>query len=128
MRPSRPIRPTSTSRRPGAALLEVLVALTVLGTAAASIVVATSEAARAIERAREADASLRAANDFMDIVALWTRDDLDRRLGDRPQGPWRLRVGRPRPGLYTISLADSSDKRALLTTSLYRPLPPDVSR
>ena len=115
-------------RERGMVLLEVLVALAILGTAAASVVVATSESARAVKRARQADASLRAASDFLDAVALWTRDDLDRRLGDRPQGAWRLRIERPDLTLYTVALADSASGRVVLATALYRPAPPDAAR
>lgn len=115
-------------RRSGAALLEVLVALTILASAAASIVIAASERARAVERARETDASLRAASAFLDAVSLWPREDLDRRIGDRAQGSWRLRIGRPVPALYTVLLVDTATGHPLLSTSLFRPESADGAR
>ena len=85
--------------------------------------IAVAESVTAVRSAREADVEMRSATAFMEAVALWTRDDLDRRLGDRPQGPWRMTVGRPLPTLYTVALADSATRRILLRTSLFRPLP-----
>ena len=72
----------------GAALIETLVAVAisavvtvaVTGLASQSLAVAAASA-RADAVTREADALFRAAS-------LWTRDDLDRRLGDRAQGDW----------------------------------------
>lgn len=105
----------------GAALLETIVALTILTVAGAAAVVMASESARAIQHAREADAEMRAASAFFDAVALWTREDLDRRLGERPQGPWRLRIDRPIPTLYVVVLRDTIGGAEVLRTSLYRP-------
>ena len=96
-----------------------LVILSVAGTAAVTLV---GQSADAVRRAREADAEVRAASTFLHAVSLWTRDDLDRRLGDRPQGGWRLRVQRPAPTLYEVVLADSAGGE-LLRTSLFRPEP-----
>ncbi|HEX8361679.1 MAG TPA: hypothetical protein VF613_16300 [Longimicrobium sp.] len=108
----------------GAALLEVIVAVAILATAGTAAVAMTSESARAVERARDADRRVREASAFMDAVALWTRGDLDRRLGERPQGPWLLRIDRPANELYTAALVDSGG-RELLRTDLFRP---DTSR
>lgn len=103
----------------GAVLLEVVVALTILAVGGAAGVTMAAEAARAVGHARAADGELRAASHFMENVALWTRADLDRHLGARPQGAWTLSIDRPDPELYTAALADSSG-RVLLRTSLFR--------
>jgi type II secretory pathway pseudopilin PulG len=105
----------------GAALLEVVVAVAVLTAAGVAAVTAAAESARAVAHARAADEEARAASAFLDAVALWTRTDLDRRLGERAQGPWLLRVGRPERELYTVELADSTGRAVLLRTSLFRP-------
>lgn len=104
----------------GAVLLEVLVALTILSVGGTAAVLATAESARAVARARERDQALQSADAFLNAVALWPREDLDRRLGERPQGPWRLRVDRPDRRLYTVSLRDSTGVE-ILHTSLFRP-------
>ena len=61
----------------------------------------------------------------MEAVALWTRSDLDLRLGARAQGPWRLSITRLSPSLYEIALLDSLGERKLLGSALFRPEPSD---
>lgn len=108
--------------RAGAALLEAIVALALLATSGVAVAALGAGSSDAARRAREADARVRRASAFLEAVALWPREDLDRRLGDRTQGPWRLRIERPRPTLYLVTLADSAPPRAtVLTTALYRP-------
>lgn len=115
-----------TSRR-GVALLEVLAALTILAVAGTSMIALGAENVRALSRARDTEAEMRRANALMEAVALWTRDDLDRRLGDRPQGHWRLRIVRPVETLYEITLLDSAGTRVLLSTALFRRPVPEVN-
>jgi type II secretory pathway component PulJ len=106
----------------GATLLEVIVALTILTAVASAAVAMANQVSQSVESARSAEAEMRAANAFFEAVALWTRTDLDRRLGEREQGPWRLRIERPAPTLYLLVLSDSAG-RELLRTSLFRPQP-----
>jgi len=107
--------------RRGAALLEVLVALTILATVAASVVAFASDAARSVRHARDTESETRRASALLDAVALWPREDLDRHLGERPEGPWRLRVTRITTTLYSVVLTDSTSARELLRTVVYRP-------
>ena len=126
--------PSWRAPRAGVALLEVIVAVAVLTLAGVSAAMLASESAEAARRAHEADEEVRQASAFLDIVSLWPREDLDRRLGERPQGPWRLRVDRPEPALYMLSLRDSTSGAELLYTAVYRPdsnhvfSPPDAVR
>jgi hypothetical protein len=110
--------------RKGAVLLEAIVALVILSVAGTAAVVLVSQSADAVRRAREAEAEAREANAFFAAVSLWTRDDLDRRLGDRAQGGWRLMIQRPTPTLYEVVLTDSARTHEILRTSLFRPEPP----
>jgi hypothetical protein len=109
-------------RRRGAVLLEALVALVILTSAGGAIAALAVESSRAVERARSTEAEFRRANAFFGLITLWPREDLDRHFGEREQGPWRVRVERPTPTLYTITLLDSLGGRPLLRTSLYRPV------
>lgn len=118
----RPERRMAAQRRRGAALLEVLVAITLLVVAGALAVRMAVASARTVAAVRDTESRLRRASAFLEVVALWTRDDLDRRLGERPQGPWQLHVQRTSPTLYVVILVDSGDGRELLRTSLHRPL------
>ena len=106
--------------RRGVALLEVLAALAILGIAGSGLTAFAIESAGAVRHARAEDDRMRAASAFLDKVALWERDDLDRHLGDHRQGDWRLSIGRPSATLYVVRLADSSGARTLLSTALYR--------
>jgi prepilin-type N-terminal cleavage/methylation domain-containing protein len=106
--------------RRGVALLEVLAALAILGIAGSGLTAFAIESAGAVGRARAEDDRMRAASAFLDKVALWERDDLDRHLGDHRQGDWRLGIARPSATLYVVRLADSSGARTLLSTALYR--------
>lgn len=102
-------------------LLEALLALVILATAGAATVTMVAEAAHDVQRIQDAEKNLRAASSFLDVVSLWSRDDLDRHLGNRMQGVWLMRVDRVTPTLYVASLADTATKAELLRTSLYRP-------
>jgi type II secretory pathway pseudopilin PulG len=108
-------------QRRGAVLLEAMAALAILASAAVVMVSFAAENARAVERARGAETEMRAANTFFSAVALWSRDDLDRHLGDRHQGHWIMNVARGRPTLYVVTLSDSTRRTVILRTSLYRP-------
>jgi type II secretory pathway pseudopilin PulG len=105
----------------GAALLEVLVALTILTVAGVSAITMASGAAQTMRKAREADVEMRKASTFFEAVALWSRADLDRHLGERAQGSWLMRVDRVDPVFYVVSLTDSASQRTLLETALFRP-------
>jgi hypothetical protein len=107
-------------KRRGAVLLEALVALVILASAGAAVAALAVESGRVVQRTRLAEAELRRADAFFVVVTLWPREDLDRHLGDHEQGPWRLRVERTIPTIYTITLTDSLGTRALLRTALYR--------
>ncbi len=113
----------ANASRPGAALLEVIVALTILATSGATVVTLMAQSSHAVRRARETETELRRASALFDAVALWTRDDLDRHLGSRRQGPWMMHVDRTAQTLYSVALTDSLGARDLLNTTLFRPEP-----
>ncbi len=123
----------STARRSrrtarGVVLLEVLIALTILAVAGIAIMQLARESVATVARTRASGTALERASDFLEAVALWPRADLDRHLGGRPEGAWRLRVERPSPTLYTVVLMDSARARVLLSTTLYRPETRDAQR
>jgi len=108
------------ARRRGVALLEVIVGLTILAIGATTMVALASASLQAVTRANDADTQMRSADAFLQAVALWPRADLDRHLGDRAEGAWRLRIDRPAPTLYTVTLGDTVTGQVLLHTSLFR--------
>jgi prepilin-type N-terminal cleavage/methylation domain-containing protein len=108
------------AERRGVALLEVLAALAILGIAGSGLTAFAIDVGGAVHRARAEDERMRSTSAFLDKIALWERDDLDRHLGDHRQGDWRLSIARPSATLYVVRLADSSGTRTLLSTALYR--------
>jgi type II secretory pathway pseudopilin PulG len=109
--------------REGIVLLEAIVALTILTVGMLATVGLMRQAIDSAERAERAEADVRRASAFMDAIALWPRADLDRHLGNRAEGPWRLEIDRPEPTLYLVALTDSLSDHELLRTALYRPEP-----
>jgi type II secretory pathway pseudopilin PulG len=113
--------------QPGMALLEVIVAMTILVTAALSTVAWVSQASDAVVRAAAAAAETDVASDYLDRIALWTREDLDRHLGPRREGVWTVTVERMTPALYTVTMRDGTNSNTILRTVLYRPEVQDVT-
>lgn len=113
-------------RRDGVVLLEAIVALTLLTIAALATVAVVRQGVESARRATVAESEIQRASAFMEAIALWPRADLDRHLGDRPEGPWRLVIDRPIPTLYRVALTDSSSRRELVRSALFRPVPPSA--
>lgn len=105
--------------RSGLTLLEAIVALSILATAGIAAVNLTSESTHTVSLVRNTDRDIARASELLDAVTLWSVDDLDRHLGTRSQGDWRMRVNKDGP-LYRVAVTDSAG-RTLLETSLYRP-------
>lgn len=99
-------------------LLEVVVALAVLGTAGTTIIGTVGQALNAVQRARDAGSRASGTSAHLDVISLWPRADLERHLGVRREGRWRLEIQRSAATLYTVMLVDSADS---LRTVLYRP-------
>ena len=107
--------------RRGAVLLETLVALAVLAIVGSAAAWTASESIRAVGRIREMESRVRLANRLITAASLWPREDLDRHLGSRAEGPLRMRIDRPRPALYQVTLTDAASRGMLLSTTLFRP-------
>lgn len=101
-------------------LLEVLVAMTIFAIASTAAMVRAAQARHAVALARTAEDRMTTASAFLDRVALWPQEDLDRHLGAHAQGKWVLEVERSTPAIYTLTLFDGSTRRKLLETMLYR--------
>lgn len=106
-------------RRAGAVLLEALLALGIIATAGVALLRVTESASRAVLQAQHTDNEVAKASAFLDAVSLWSVADLDRHLGVRAQGDWRMRVERD-GDTYHVSVLDSARRHMLLETTLYR--------
>jgi len=105
----------------GAALLEALAALAILGTSALALAAHARQTLATTEMLRAAESDVAEAGAFLDAVVLWPVADLDRRLGERRNGPWRLEIVRDPLQLYHVTVRDSAGRRVLVATTLYRP-------
>lgn len=91
-------------RERGVALLEVLVAVLILGVAGLALVELIAGGTRAVAGARDRERELA---DEERLLAAWTllrREELDQRIGERAVGPYVMRVQRPERGLYRIAV------------------------
>ena len=105
----------------GTALLESLIALFVVGVAGLSLMSLASACVERVRRATIADRESAVASALLEAVSLWSRDELEQRLGRRSQGPFVLDVQPTTSQLFTIVVSDSTEGQRLLATQLYRP-------
>lgn len=112
---------TVSAAHRGTALLESLIALLVVGLAGTSLLALASACLDRTRRADEADRASAAASALLDAVSLWSRDELEQRLGQRAQNPFKLDVQERTPGLFDVVVLDSTGAHRLLTTRLHRP-------
>jgi hypothetical protein len=109
--------------RTGMVLLEVIVSLTIFVIAALSATVWLRQVVLSVEHVDAVVDEVGRASNYLDIIALWPREDLDRHLGVRREGPWMVRVDRKTQSLYGVTVWDSTGTRTLLQTYLYRSEP-----
>jgi hypothetical protein len=105
--------------RRGASLLEAVTALAILGVFGSAIAMEVWQSLATVQRLHDAEERVLAAGRFLEAVALWPRADLDRHLGNRRNGPWRLTI-LGSGGLYEVAIADSNGV-PLLATTVHRP-------
>lgn len=109
----------------GVALLEVLVALAILGGAGAALVATLAAGMRARHEITQREKETKAADRILAATSLLSRNDLDRRLGRHGAGEMLVEIQRPNPDLYRLSVSPlSRPKVDLLVTVVYRREPP----
>lgn len=106
-------------RRSGAMLLEVVAALAILAVAGISLLSLARSTIASVHQAGARDRETREASALLDAVALWSDDDLNRRIGRNGQGRWLLDLGRVTSSVYSVTVRDSAGSM-LLETYLYR--------
>jgi type II secretory pathway pseudopilin PulG len=106
----------------GIALLEVIIALTLLTVSGLSMIAVIASGLETQRQVRTHEHELQAASRVLSAYALLTRDDLDLRLGRRAEGEFQVGLQRPEPALYRVGISpgDAPDLE-LLVTVLYRP-------
>ena len=104
----------------GHILLEVVVALLLLGTTGIVLLSAVAHSRHVAVRALEREEQVQASVHLMDAATLWTRQELDLRLGVHPQGPWMLDIERVGADIYRIALYETSALDATFVTFVSR--------
>ncbi len=106
----------------GIILLEALVALAILGSAAVALVTLSAAAVRLEARDRGDERELESADRVLAASTLLTRAELDQRIGRHTIGEFAVSVQRPERGLYRVSVGpvDSPGVEHLVTV-VYRP-------
>src|SRR5918992_1943043 len=84
------VRARRVRRRRGAALLEVLIGLTVLAIAGVALLALLAQVTDGAHRQHLRDVETGAASARLEAVALWTREQLDARMGSSPLADWTL--------------------------------------
>lgn len=119
-----PMRVPGTARgsrcRRGAVVLEVLLSLVLLSLFGLVMVQTLADAYHSMQAAHAAEREFLQAIALMDAALLWSTPDLNRRLGERRQGPWIMKIDRPSAGLYQFTVRRAGSSEALLKTSLRR--------
>lgn len=102
----------------GAALLEVLAAVAILGIAGLAFLELLGAGTRAEAGARMRERELADAERLVAAWSLLTARELDQRLGRRNVGPYIVGVQRPERGLYRIAIERGHIEE--LVTVVYR--------
>lgn len=105
--------------RSGLTLIEVMVSLVLLGLLGIAGVELSGSAVRLATVAQDAERELANAAELLHAMTLWSSNELDLRLGDRAQGPWRVEIVRHGPDLYLITIRDSLAARTILSTGIF---------
>lgn len=106
----------------GVALLEVLAATAILGIAGLGLLELATANIQAVRGAAERERAFADAERLLTAYALLTREDLDRRLGQRDVGPYVVEIQRPERPLYRVALRrHEAPEVEVLVTVLYRP-------
>lgn len=106
----------------GAVLLEVLVAVVILGTAGLALVATTAESLRAVAWAESRERELADEERLLAAYTLLTKPELDQRIGSTDAGRYVVRIERPEPALYRISVRrrDTPELEDLVTVVVRR--------
>ncbi len=109
------------SFRRGAALVEVLIGLVILGTAGTALLTALGQTRHTMRNVRATERQLDSASAELDRLVLLDRDELRQRQGWTIRGSWSIRVTLSSTVLFDVAVARTPESRPLLETTLYRP-------
>ncbi len=110
-----------TDRRRAFTLLELLVALALLGIAGTSLVSAVAQTRATMHAVHEAELRTRRATVVLAGLAREPRASLAQKTGRRHVRGHEVRISRIARDLFTIAVVDTATRTVLLETTVYRP-------
>ena len=108
-------------RRRGSSLLDVVIALVVLGLSGVALIALLGQTARSVRNVRTTEREIRRASDELGRFVVYDRTHLIAMLGRSRSLAWTIDVVQASPDVFDVSIANSERTGALLRTSVYRP-------
>ncbi len=119
---SRETRNTIASARcRGSALLEVMVALVLLGVAGDALIMLMGQSAQSLRQVREREIDFRRASDELARISAYDRTQLLASNSRSLSRGWIVSVAQTSPDLFDVIVADTITQLPMLRTTLYRP-------
>jgi len=105
--------------RVGSALLDVVVALVVLGLSGAGLIALLGQTAHSVRHVRDTEREVRRASDQLARLVVVDRARLLSMVGQTVSRGWIVTIVRRSPDLFDVVIADTT--APVLRTTLYRP-------
>jgi len=109
----------------GTALLDVVIALVVLGLSGVAFVTLLGQTAHSMRNVRDTERLTRRASDELGRFVIYDRAQLIAMSGRSVSRGWLFTVSQVAPGLFDVAIASVDNSTPVLETTLYRP---DTSR
>lgn len=109
------------AERAGWVLLEVLLALAILGVSGTSLATLARQSGHVMEGAARREALVSRAERIMARHASRSRAELESSVGRWTEEGLGVRISRLQPMLFEIVIVQAGEQRTVLETALYRP-------
>jgi hypothetical protein len=117
---------TNRHRR-GSALLDVVIALVVLGLSGLALITLLGQGAHSVRSIRDTEREVRQASDELGRLIMYDRARLIGMVGRSWSSGWSIEIVRSSRDLFDVTIAETDTSAALLRTSVYRPDTLDAS-
>jgi hypothetical protein len=107
--------------RGGSALLDVVIALVVLGLSGVALITLLGQTAHSMRVVRNSERLTRRASDELSRLVIYDRVQLTELAGRSLSHGWWLDVGQFAPGLFDVAISETDSTPPVLRTTFYRP-------
>lgn len=108
-------------RRRGVALLDVVIAIVVLGLGGVALITLLGQTAHSMRKVRDTEREVRVASDALGEFVVYDRARLIAMVGRSSLHGWRIDVSQAGQDLFDVSIAATDTTTPLLRTTVYRP-------